>query len=450
MKYPIRDMINRRAAGEKAGMYSACTANAHVLRAVFAAAREHGSAARPVLPVLIEATANQCNQFGGYTGMVPADFVRFVCTLSREAGYDSSLLILGGDHLGPLVWQDEPEKTAMAKAEDLVRAYVAAGFRKIHLDTSMRLADDDAAVRLSDETIARRAVRLALACEEEAARTGVYPEYVIGSEVPIPGGTQEEEDGVCVTSPADFEQTFLAFRTAFEAAGLSDAFARVVGVVVQPGVEFGDDQIIEYNRAKAADLTRKCGESAYRQIVFEGHSTDYQTPASLREMVEDGIAILKVGPALTFYFREAVFALAEIEQELGIGDPSDFKAVLESAMQGAPDNWQKYYRGTEAEQAYKRKYSLSDRSRYYFPDDRVREAFAKLIQNIDRSEAPISILSQYLPSALARLRRAGKKAPYAAEDLIEARIKDVIEEYLYATGDIRDDHCFNRNLIFSQ
>ena len=49
----------------------------------------------------------------------------------------------------------------MKNAEDLIRAYVAAGFTKIHIDTSMKLADDDPGVRLSDETIAKRGARLA-------------------------------------------------------------------------------------------------------------------------------------------------------------------------------------------------------------------------------------------------------------------------------------------------
>ena len=50
--------------------------------------------------------------------------------------------------------------------------------------------------------------------------------------------------------------------------------------------------------------------------VFEAHSTDYQTPSALRNLVRDGFAILKVGPALTFAFREAVFGLAAIERTL--------------------------------------------------------------------------------------------------------------------------------------
>ena len=92
--------------------------------------------------VLIEGTSNQVNQFGGYTGMRPADYKEFVLGLADKVNFPRERVILGGDHLGPLVWCKEPEESAMAKARDLVREYVLAGYKKIHLDTSMRLGDD--------------------------------------------------------------------------------------------------------------------------------------------------------------------------------------------------------------------------------------------------------------------------------------------------------------------
>ncbi len=428
MKHPILQMIETRKNGHPVGIYSACTASEQVLAAVMAASKNYG------IPALVEATANQCNQFGGYTGMTPADYVRFIHGISEKAGCDPSLLILGGDHLGPLTWTGDAEGVAMDKACELVRQYVAAGFTKIHLDTSMRLADDDKTKRLPDKVIAARAAKLALVCEREAEKNHNYPVYVIGSEVPIPGGAQEEEDGVAVTTPADFEATFDAFRAAFHTAGLDDAFSRVTGVVVQPGVEFGDDVVLEYDRPAAKALTGTLSKPRYSGIVFEGHSTDYQPPQKLREMVEDGIAILKVGPALTFYFREAVFALADIEQELNLPDSSNFKSVLENLMLAEPKDWAKYYRGKEAELKFKRQYSLSDRSRYYFPHPDIKAALAKLYRNIDSARVPVSLLSQYLPSAYARLRNNGLKAPYSASDLACARITDCIDDYLYATG----------------
>ena len=53
----------------------------------------------------------------------------------------------------------------------------------------------------------------------------------------------------------------------------------------------------------------------YDRLIFEAHSTDYQTPAALAALVRDHFAILKVGPALTFALREALWALDCIERE---------------------------------------------------------------------------------------------------------------------------------------
>jgi D-tagatose-1,6-bisphosphate aldolase subunit GatZ/KbaZ len=429
MKNPMLDIIERRSNGENIGIYSACTANEYVLEAVMEAGKAYNT------PVLIEATANQCNQFGGYTGMMPKDFMKFASDIAKKVGLSESSLILGGDHLGPLTWQNETEAEAMEKSEELIRQYVLAGFTKIHLDTSMRVADDDKNTRLSDEIIAGRTVRLAKVAEAAyKERKAAYPDaampaYIIGSEVPIPGGAQEAEDSVQVTSPDQFSATYETFKKAFADAGLDDAFKRVIGVVVQPGVEFGDDDIIEYDRQKSRDLIHKLKE--YSPVVFEGHSTDYQTKYHLKKMVGDGIAILKVGPALTFYFREAVFALSRIEKELAIADPACFIDVLENEMLASPGNWQKYYHGSDQERAYKRKYSFSDRSRYYFPAENVRNGLNKLIANINAARVPISILSQYLPTALMRLRESGTEI--TAENLIKARVKDCIDDYLFAT-----------------
>ena len=201
----------------------------------------------------------------------------------------------------------------MDKAVELVRLFVLAGFKKIHLDTSMRLADDPRDRPLTDETIARRGARLYAACEE-AYQTlhadnpdEVRPVYIVGSEVPIPGGAQDAESSISVTRPEALNKTVETYRGAFAAAGCADGFENVIGVVVQPGVEFGDADFFRYNRANAKELT--AAAKKLDGIVLEGHSTDYQPAEALREMVEDGIAILKVGPALTFGLREGLFAL---------------------------------------------------------------------------------------------------------------------------------------------
>ena len=61
--------------------------------------------------------------------------------------------------------------------------------------------------------------------------------YVIGSEAPVPGGTQTAE-ALEVTSSRDFEATLSAFRAAFQSGGAASALEHIVAVVIQPGWSF--------------------------------------------------------------------------------------------------------------------------------------------------------------------------------------------------------------------
>ena len=153
MKHPIQEMMEQRRQGKKCGIPSYCTANPLVLEIILRRAKLLNT------PVLIEATANQVNQYGGYTGMVPSDFYEMIIKMAKEFDVPETLIILGGDHLGPLTWQNLPEKEAMEKSVELVYQYARAGFTKIHLDTSMKVADDPEGL-LSTETIARRGAEL--------------------------------------------------------------------------------------------------------------------------------------------------------------------------------------------------------------------------------------------------------------------------------------------------
>lgn len=399
----MRALLQEREGGRKVGIPSWCTGNDIVLETAIMRAKKYG------YPVLIEATANQVNQFGGYTGQKPVDFFNKIRKMICSYDLPEDQVVLAGDHLGPLTWKDLPENEAMANARELVYQFVRAGFTKIHLDTSMKLADDPAGV-LSTETIARRGAELYKACMKaydelcKEKPDAIRPVFVIGSEVPIPGGAQEEEEGLRVTRPEDFEDTVRTYRTCFAEAGIPEGnFSDVIAVVVQPGVEFGNDQVFQYDRTKAVDLC-EC-VSTYRGIGFEGHSTDYQSEKSLRELVEDGIYILKVGPELTFALREALFAESMIERELiPAAKRAYFVETLEEAMQEKPDNWIKYYHGNAAEQRICRKYSYSDRARYYLGDPSVVEAVNKLFYNLENVEIPLSLIHQYMPLQYEKVR----------------------------------------------
>ena len=414
-------MLRDRAEGRIKGIYSVCSANPFVLRAAMEQSAEDG------MPVLIEATANQVNQFGGYTGMKPDDFSRFVYDIAADCGFPAENIILGGDHLGPFVWKDKDEAEAMALAGELVAAYARAGFSKIHIDTSMKLASDSADAPLSNETIARRGAVLCAAAE---AACGLRPPiYVIGSEVPTPGGPQDETEVVVPTTPDDFVASYQAFKDAFVDAGLDDAFSRVVAFVVQPGVEFTDSEVFEYDRDAAAQLCAAL-HSMSGSLVFEGHSTDYQTPASMRKLVEDGVAILKVGPALTFALRQGFMALESIERELvgGAGlEPSRFTETLEAAMLRDDSNWKNHYSGDAQSLRIQLRYSFFDRARYYLPEPDVNAAVERLIDNLDKTGIPITMLSQYLPQSFERVR-AGLLS-LAPRDVLIDCVKHYLRDY---------------------
>jgi D-tagatose-1,6-bisphosphate aldolase subunit GatZ/KbaZ len=420
MSHPVDGILRAQKRGEARGIPSICSAHPWVLKT---ALRGGGS-------VLIEATCNQVNQFGGYTGMTPADFVAFVRGL---AGNTADRIIFGGDHLGPSPWQEEPAERAMLHAVGMVQAYVRAGFTKIHLDASMPLGDDDPSHPLDLELAAHRTALLARVAEDTLAKVSEPSQglrYVIGTEVPIPGGATVHEEGVSVTRVEDARNTIDATHAEFVKAGLDSAWERVIALVVQPGVEFGDDFILDYRPAEARALARF---SETTPLVYEAHSTDYQTRENLQNLVRDHFAILKVGPALTFAYREAIFSLALIEQELIEKEHrSQLIETLEEVMLRDPRHWQKHYRGTERQQAFARKFSLSDRVRYYWPVPEVQAAVEKLISNLDSVVIPLPLLSQYAPRMVTRLR-AGE-LPNRAASILECSIRNVLEDYEAACG----------------
>ena len=428
MKHPMQEMMEKRRQGIKCGIPSYCSANELVLETALRRAKLLNQ------PVLIEATANQVNQYGGYTGMLPKDFYKLVLDMAAEIGVPEQQVILAGDHLGPLTWQNLPEAEAMEKSIELVYQYTRAGFTKIHLDTSMKVADDAEGL-LSTEVIARRGATLYKAAikgyEELKAEKpeAIRPVFVVGSEVPIPGGAQEAEDSLAVTSVAAFKDTVATYKRVWEEEGVGEGMNDVIAVVVQPGVEFGDDQVFLYDSAAAAELCAALKE--FPEVCFEGHSTDYQSPACLKAMVEDGIAILKVGPALTYGLREALFSMSLMENELVPAEErSNFIDVLENTMLANPGNWQKHYHGDEKQLHLARKYSFSDRARYYMGQPEVLAAMEKLFTNLDTYKIPLNMLHQYMPLTYAKVRDG--ELPLKAKELAMDGVTNFMLDYEYA------------------
>jgi D-tagatose-1,6-bisphosphate aldolase subunit GatZ/KbaZ len=424
----LQEIIRRNRNGEKAGVYAVCSAHPSVIATAVQQALHDESVLH------IESTSSQVNQFGGYTGQTPSQFAAFVHSAAQRAGLPPDRVLLGGDHLGPYPWRAQPSAAAMQNACELVRACVLAGYNKIHLDASMACADDHGSGP-DENTVAHRAAMLCRAAENafHDLPSGSSPLlYVIGTEVPTPGGESVAGAPPAVSSADQIPRTLETFRAAFAEQNVMNAWERVIGMVVQPGVEFGQNVIFDYDRQKARALSSALPR--YPTLVYEAHSTDYQKPSALAQMVEDHFAILKVGPWLTFAFREAIFALSAIERESlahrrGV-HLSQVREALEAAMVRNPAYWRSYYGGSEDEIRLARIYSYSDRCRYYWGDSAVQEELARLHNNLNAAPLPLTLVSQYLPMEYEAIRSGRLQAQ--PEILIQEHIRVVLRIYAAA------------------
>ncbi len=424
-----------RGSGQK-GVYSVCTTHAAVLEAALMRGRRGEN-------LVIETTANQVNQFGGYTGMTAKDFIQRIREKMKILNIPSEAIVFGSDHAGPFPWRNEPEARAMEKARCLVAESVLAGYTKIHIDASMHLADDpgNRTRPLEPRVGARRSAELCKVAEEswESMRGRVpgtpAPLYVIGTDVPAPGGTESGAAEPQVTTAEELEESVALCHETFLSFGLEKAWERVIAVVVQPAVEHGERIVHRYDRKKVQGLV-VARKKLIPKTVFEAHATDYQTEGALRQMVQDGFAILKVGPSLTGAVREALFLLeyveeacSSIEKELKRSKLAD---VLEQAMVSNPDHWKSYYQGDEAEKRFLRKFGLSDRCRYYWGVPAVTHAVDQLLANLRSVEIPLALLNQYMPRQSLRVQEGA--LPLDPDSLIRAQVDEVLARYATAVS----------------
>ncbi len=401
----LRDIIKANRAGAAVAIPSVCSAHPDVLRASMTLAAELNR------HVVIEATSNQVNQDGGYTDMTPADFVDFVHGIADGTGIDRAQIIFGGDHLGPQAWRSLDAETAMAKAERLVQDYVAAGFHKIHLDCSEGCTGEPA--QLGDEVTATRSARLARVCHK------VHDDllFVVGTEVPPPGGARVDEDGdIPATAPKAARQTLAAHDATFgELAGL------IGGLVVQPGVEFSPTAVHAYPMDRDPKLVEALAD--HPNVCLEAHSTDYQDAAVYPRLATLGFAFQKVGPALTFAYRKALYALDRLRDDTG-----PLQAEMEELMQAEPAYWQGHYKGDAAALRHQRHFGLADRIRYYWPHPKAQAAVRNLITHFDRPIPDKALAGGFAPLVLARAERLQGAQ---VQRLIDAEIQTALVPYFF-------------------
>ncbi len=428
MSDALRQVIAANRAGLSAAIPSVCSAHPDVIAAALALARDKAR------PIVIEATSNQVNQDGGYTGMTPAKFADHVAALAAGSGIDADHVILGGDHLGPQVWRAGDADAAMVKAHEMVAAYVKAGFTKIHLDCSEGCKGEPA--QLGDDLAATRAAALARTCLDHAPDPAALV-FVVGTEVPPPGGARADETGaIAATTAKAARATLAAHQAAFAAAGIAEGWAQVGGLVVQPGVEFSPMQV--HHLPKDRDPGLRAALAGHDGICLEAHSTDYQHPDAYPRLARMGFAFQKVGPALTFGWRRAAYALDQIAGLAGWRSGAALPAVMEALMLAEPRHWQSHYHGQAAMMRVMRHFGLADRIRYYWPQPAAVAAIDALCADLSSRDLPRPLLAQAFSET--QIDRAAELAARQGLGLPRAFLAAAVQEALAPYFFDIDDH----------
>jgi D-tagatose-1,6-bisphosphate aldolase subunit GatZ/KbaZ len=405
MTHALRSIIHKNRSGTAVAIPSVCSAHPDVLRASLVLAE------RLDRQIVIESTSNQVNQDGGYTGITPEGFIRFVYGIADRANVARERIIFGGDHLGPQAWRAMPADAAMEKARVLVRDYVKAGFGKIHLDCSEGCAGE--AAQLTDDQTAERSANLARVCAEESDDLL----FVVGTEVPPPGGARADEDGdIPPTNAQDAAATLKAHIDTF-----GDLSSSIGGLVVQPGVEFGPTDVhhLPLNR----DPGFLAAIADHPTVCLEAHSTDYQRPLTYVRLAELGFAFQKVGPALTFAYRQAVYALDALRQPSGV-----LRATMEELMLSDPKYWQGHYHGDTNCVRRQRHFGLADRIRYYWPQPKAQAAVQQLLSDTSDTLSEAHVRAAFGTSTL---ERAEQLSGSHAQRLIDAQIELALDPYFF-------------------
>lgn len=411
----LRQIIARNRSGEAVAIPSVCTAHRDALEACLTLAEALDQ------PIVVEATSNQVNQDGGYTGLTPADFMRFVNDIAASAQVDPTRILFGGDHLGPQAWRKLPADEAMQKAQRMVADYAAAGFTKIHLDCSEGCAGEPA--QLPDAITASRSAALAVTALKHAPD----PErllFVIGTEVPPPGGARTDDHGdIPPTTPESARATLAAHRAAFAAANVP--LDQIGGLVVQPGVEFSPMEVHHLPLGRDPHLLDALAD--WPHVCLEAHSTDYQHPQAYPRLAELGFAFQKVGPALTFAWREALYALDTMRAQTGWAAGPSLADTMEEVMLDAPGYWQAHVHGPD--QRLQRHFGLADRIRYYWPQAKAQAAVQRLMADLADKTLPDPLLAAHFSAPeIATARASHYPLPRA---LALARVQSALRPYFF-------------------
>jgi D-tagatose-1,6-bisphosphate aldolase subunit GatZ/KbaZ len=426
------DIMKANCRGERKGIYAVESQNSTVIEAYLRQALADGS------PALFEISAELLDPHRQSGKILPDDFIAKVKRNVLKIGFPRDRLFFGVNDLSPSLWKDESVETALKKTCAFISDLVSLGFNKLGIHAGVRLKGDPADKLLPQEVIIAREAVLYQAAEQAAAALPdeEKPLYVIDVH-PGQGMTEDQKNMVC---KEDVEIAAERFDRAAAAAGPPEMKERflVVRIFLSPG--YNSEKVIPFD----SSLLKELGECVHERklVVLWARQADFQSQMVLDQLVDNHFAFLSVGPELTYTMREALFSMAMMENETMIGKPgvylSNFIIELDRAMQSAPRHWQKYYTGNGFEQLIARKYSLYDRSRFYWEDKEVRKMKKRLFDNLIEYPVPLTVLRQFMPCQYERV--AAGELENKPDALVMDAVRRALRRYSRACGWMENNH----------
>ena len=389
-------------------------------------------------PALFEICADMLDSQGQSGKILPYDFIANVKQIAVKTGFPRDRLFFGVDHLSPSIWQDESYASAMKKTCTLISDLVSLGFNKLGIHAGISLKGDPENQLLSQEAIIAREATLYQAAEGAAAALPdeEKPLYVID----VHPGQGMTEDQTNIVNKEDVEITVDRFAKTAAAAGLPEMKERLLAARIFLGAGYDSEKVIPFG----SSLLKELGGCVYgdKPVVLEVLQTDFQPQTVLNQLVDNHFAFLRVGQELTYTMREALFSMALMENETMIGKPgvylSNFIIELDRAMQSDPRHWQKYYTGNGFEQLIERKFSLYDRSRFYWEDKEVRKTKKRLFDNLIEYPVLLTVMRQFMPYQYERV--AAGELENKPDALVMDAVRRALHRYSHACGWMENTH----------
>lgn len=341
---------------------SFCTSNEDVIETIICFCKKFR------LPILIESTSNQVNQFGGYSKLTPSQFKLKIEKIASKHSLNKKEIIFGGDHLGPLPWNKYNNKLALRRGSALVKLYIKSNFKKIHVDTTMKLKNDKS---LNKKKIKDRTKTILRGLKNKRINKLIF---VLGSEVPPAGGEKFKRKYKNNLFNEIVEEVKL-YKSILKELKLS----KELNLVVDTGMSFTDNKVYS-SKKNSLKLLNKI--SKQMRVKYEAHSTDYQSLKELKKLRMNNFKYLKVGPELTYYFTKAILLMSKIEDKY-FKNTSEINKKIFETLEKKKQFWIDYY---PAKNLKKVLYGKFDRLRYYWNEPIVIKSKKKLYKNINKLE----------------------------------------------------------------